>query len=182
MKTRHLIPAVLILASACAAPARRSVTSIPPVVSSAPEPPPPPPPPKVENPNFELVVSEVVQNPSDDGVSYTKVFVDGAEAGKTGVGRKSQTRTLPLRLPAGNHPVRLEQWILPPVGEWTRLPDDQQPRVRFVRVVDGQIARVELRFADGESSYTLDVSHFAAPAPADGALPPPPPPAPSPAP
>ncbi len=157
MKRSRLIPAVLILAAACAAPHPRAVTSVAPVAASPEPPAPPPPPPPVENPNFELTVSEVVQNPGDDGVSYTKVFVDGAEAGETEVGRKSQTRTLSLKLTPGNHPIRLEQWVLPPVGEWTRLPDDEQPRERFVRVEDGQISRLELRFSDGEATYTLDV-------------------------
>ncbi|OYV99560.1 MAG: hypothetical protein B7X11_05315, partial [Acidobacteria bacterium 37-65-4] len=70
----------------------------------------------------------------DDGISFTKVFADGKEVGKTAVGRKSEDRTLKLKLPPGNFLIRLEQWGLPPVGEWTRLDDSLQPRERFVRI------------------------------------------------
>lgn len=122
-------------------------------------------PPEVKDPNFILVVSETVPNPDDDGISYTKVFVDGKEAGKTGVGRKADERTLKLKLPIGNQPVRLEHWVLPGVGEWTRLDDALQPRERFVRVEEGTIARLELRFAEGEASNTLTLSRVPAPAP-----------------
>ena len=118
-------------------------------------------PPEVKNQNFILVVSQTVPNPDDDGVSYTNVFVDGKEAGRTAVGRKSEERTLKLKLAPGNQPVRLEQWILPAVGEWTRVPDAQQPRERFVRVEDGTIVRLELRFADGEASNTVTSSREA---------------------
>ena len=97
-------------------------------------------------------------DPSGDGVSYTKVFVDGHEAGRTAIGRKSEERRLKLKLPPGNQPIRLEQWVLPAVGDWTRLDDAQQPRERFVRVEDGTIARLELRFAEGEASNTLTLS------------------------
>jgi hypothetical protein len=89
------------------------------------------------------------------------VFVDGKEVGKTAVGRKSEDRTLKLKLPPGNQPVRLEQWVLPGVGEWTRLDDSEQPRERFVRIEDGTIARLELKFSDGEASNTLSVSREA---------------------
>ena len=63
-----------------------------------------------------------------------------------------------LKLPLGNQPVRLEQWILPGVGEWIRLDGALQPRERFVRVEDGAIVRLDLRFADGEAANTLSVS------------------------
>jgi hypothetical protein len=86
------------------------------------------------------------------------VIVDGAEAGRTEVGRKSEERTLKLKLPPGNQPIRLEHWILPAVGDWVRLDDGRQPRERFVRIEDGTIARLELRFAEGESSNTLSLS------------------------
>jgi hypothetical protein len=115
-------------------------------------------PPEVKDPNFILVVDETVPNPADDGVSFTKVFVDGKEAGKTAVGRKSEERVLKLKLPVGNQPVRLEHWVLPGVGEWTRLDDSQQPRERFVRIEDGSIARLELRFSEDEASNSLMVS------------------------
>ncbi|MDE2491778.1 MAG: hypothetical protein KGM24_13110 [Elusimicrobia bacterium] len=158
---RAALLAVLALAAACAAP-RTSVVSVAPV-APAPAPPPPPPPPAVVNPNFILTVSELVPTPEDDGVSYTQVFVDGVDAGHTPIGPKSQTRTLPLKLPAGNRLIRLEQWNLPPVGEWTPIPAADQPRRRFVRVEDGKIALVDLRFSLDEDSYTLGIAHEDAP-------------------
>lgn len=146
---------VVLLAAACAGPRG-------PVVSVSPEPAARRGPPEVKDPNFILVVSESVPDPGDDGVSFTKVFVDGKEAGQTVVARNSEERTLKLKLPLGNEPVRLEHWVLPGVGEWTRLDESLQPRERFVRIEDGSVARVELRFSDGEGSNTLTVSREAA--------------------
>ena len=151
--------AVLLLA-ACASPAPKPSVAVAPEradLSSVQEPP------EVKDPNFILVVTESVPNPDDDGVAFTKVFVDGQEAGKTGVGRKSEERTLKLKLPVGNQPLRLEHWFLPPVGEWTRLDDALQPRERFVRIEPATIARLMLRFAEGESSHILTLSRENAP-------------------
>lgn len=145
-------PLLLVLfLAACAAPQSK------PSVPAAQEPP------EVKDPNFVLVVTESVPNPDDDGVSFTKVFMDGREAGKTGVGRKSEEHTLKLKLPVGNQPMRLEHWTLPPVGEWTRLDDALQPRERFVRIEPDSIARLQLRFSEGESSNTLTLSRENAP-------------------
>ncbi|MCR4295509.1 MAG: hypothetical protein NUW21_08240 [Elusimicrobia bacterium] len=120
---------------------------------------------EVRDPNFEAVVLESVPNAEDEGVTFTKIFVDGKEAGATAVGPRSQEKRLRLKLSAGNQPVRLEHWFLPPIGEWTRLPDSLQPRERFVRIEDGEIARLTLRYGpDGAPS--LSVSHERAPAPA----------------
>ncbi|HXS99772.1 MAG TPA: hypothetical protein VN915_03805 [Elusimicrobiota bacterium] len=155
----------LLLAAACGAPRRTSAgaSSLPAVPPVPAERRAPAEPPEVKDPNFILVVNESVPNPDDDGVSYTKIFVDGKEAGKTAVGRKSEERELKLKLPPGNVLIRLEQWILPGVGEWTRLDDSLQPRERFVRIEPGTIARLELRFSDGESYNTLTLSRQAAP-------------------
>jgi hypothetical protein len=153
--------AALLVFGACAAPQKSS---------QAPSPLPVPParrapqePPDVKDPNFILVVTESVPNPDDDGISFTKVFIDGKEAGKTAVGRKSEARTLRLKLPPGNVPMRLEQWVLPGVGEWTRVEDALQPRERFVRVEDGSVVRLELRFSESEASNTLTLSRENAP-------------------
>jgi hypothetical protein len=160
---RSSLPAVLalILFGACAAPQKSSPTApspLPvPAARRAPQEPP-----DVKDPNFILVVSESVPNPDDDGISFTKVFVDGKEAGKTAVGRKSEERTLRLKLPPGNMPMRLEHWVLPGVGEWTRIDDSLQPRERFVRVEDGSVVRLELRFAENEASNTLTLSRESA--------------------
>lgn len=152
---RRFFPLVaVLLAAACVGPRG-------PVVSVAPAPPVRHGPPEVKDPNLILVVSESVPNPDDDGVSFTKVFVDGKEAGQTAVGRKSEERTLRLKLPLGNEPVRLEHWVLPGVGEWTRLDDSLQPRERFVRIEAGSVARLELRFSDGEGANTLTVTREA---------------------
>jgi len=111
---------------------------------------------EVKNPNFEAVVIETVPNAEDEGVTFTKVFIDGKEAGATAVGPRSREKRVRLKLPAGNRPVRLEQWFLPPIGEWTLLPDERQPRERFVRIEDGTIAQVTLRYgADGAPSLAL---------------------------
>jgi len=144
---------LVVLLAACGSPAPR------PSVSDAVLPPPATQePPEVPDPNFILVVTESVPNPDDDGIAFTKVFVDGKEAGKTAVGRKSEERQLKLKLPLGNQPLRLEHWTLPPVGEWTRLDEDLQPRERFVRIEEGTIARLQLRLAEGESSNTLTLT------------------------
>lgn len=158
---RRALPlAAAFLFAACAAPRRTDVSA--PAVPAAPVRRAPQEPPEVKDPNFILAVSETVPNPDDDGVSFTKVFVDGKEAGKTAVGRKSEERTLKLKLPPGNVPVRLEHWFLPAVGEWTRLDDSLQPRERFVRIEDGSIARLELRFSEDEASNTLTLSRLPA--------------------
>ena len=151
---RRLVLAAALLA-ACAAPNDRTASRVG-------EPPPRTAVAAVKDPNFILIVAETVPGTDVDGVSYTKVFVDGREMGKTEVGRKSETRALPLKLSAGNQPVRLEHWILPASGEWTRLDDAFQPRERFVRIEDGTIARLELRFAEGEASNTVTLSREAA--------------------
>jgi hypothetical protein len=157
---RQILFAALILLGACAAPPpRKSVAPGPPPVAPVPAAvSAPAQPAEVKDPNFILVVSETVPNPDEDGISFTKVFVDGQEVGRTAVGRKSEERTLKLKLPVGNQPLHLEQWVLPGVGEWTRVDDALQPRERFVRIEDGSIARLELRFTDGEASNQLILS------------------------
>lgn len=147
----------VLIAAACSGPRQ----------AKFPEPLPPPPPVvvvEVKDPNFELVVVEAVPNADDEGVSFTKIFVDGKEAGKTPVGPRSQERRVRLKLEKGNQPLRLEHWYLPPVGEWTRLDDSQQPRERFVRVDDASIARLTLRYGPGRPP-TLAISREPAPQP-----------------
>lgn len=146
---RRLATALLLALAACSGPKRAEFPAAP-----------PPPPPvavvEVKDANFEAIVIETVPNIDDEGVSFTKVFVDGKEAGKTAVGPRSQGKRVRLKLPAGNQPIRLEHWLLPPIGEWTRLPEAQQPRERFVRIEDGAIAHLTLRYAPGGSpSLTL---------------------------
>jgi hypothetical protein len=104
---------------------------------------------EVKDPNFEAIVVEAVPNADDEGVSFTKIFVDGKESGKTAVGPRSQEKRVRLKLPVGNQPVRLEHWLLPPVGEWTLMPEALQPRERFVRIEEGLIARLTLRYGPG---------------------------------
>ncbi len=139
-----------LLAAACAAP--RQAEPPKPIPSSAPveaiE---------VKDPNFEAVVVEAVPNAEEEGVSFTMIFVDGKMAGKTEVGPRSQEKRVRLKLPAGNQPVRLEHWFLPPVGEWSLIPEAQQPRERFVRIEDGTIARLTLRY-DPAGSPSLALS------------------------
>lgn len=152
----RLLPLVMLL-SDCGGPR----------LAKFPEPPPPPPLVsivEVKDPNFEAVIIEAVPNADDEGVSFTKIFVDGKEAGKTTVGPRSQERRVRLKLPAGNQPVRLEHWFLPSIGEWTVYPESRQARERFVRIEDATIARLTLRYgADGAPSLSL--SRDAAPKP-----------------
>jgi len=139
---RRLTLLAVLLASACAGPRQ----------AEFPTPLPPPPPVvviEVKDPNFEAVIVEAVPNADDEGVSFTKIFVDGKEAGKTPVGPRSQEKRVRLKLPTGNQPVRLEHWFLPSVGEWTILQESLQPRERFVRIEDGTIARLTLRYGPG---------------------------------
>lgn len=153
---RRAFPAALLALSACAAPRPPAPAAVPaPLAEAAP--------PEVKDPNLILTVTESVPNPADDGLSFTKVYADGKEVGRTAAGRKSETRTLKLKLATGNFPVRLEHWALAGVGEWRRLDDALQPRERFVRVEDGSVARLDLRFSDGEAANTLAVSREAAP-------------------
>ena len=154
---RSLPLLAVLIAAACAGPRRAEFPATP-----------PPPPPvavvEMKDPNFEAVIVEAVPNADDEGVSFTKIFIDGKEAGKTSVGPRSQEKRVRLKVPAGNQPVRLEHWFLPPIGEWTRLPEALQPRERFVRVEDGTIARLTLRYGpDGAPS--LAISREAAPTP-----------------
>lgn len=151
---RRWAPWAALLLAACVGPRQ----------AEFPKPPSPPPPVaivEVKDPNFEAVIIETVPNIDDEGVSFTKIFVDGKEAGKTGVGPRSQEKRVRLKLPAGNQPVRLEHWLLPPIGEWTRLPDNQQPRERFVRIEEGTIARLTLRYGP-DGSPTIAISREAA--------------------
>ena len=129
----------VLLAAACAGPKQteRPQTLPPPPHAGTLE---------VKDPNFEAVVVEAVPNADEEGVSFTMIFVDGKMAGKTEVGPRSQEKRVRLKLPAGNQPVRLEHWFLPPVGEWTLLPEALQPRERFVRIEDGTIAHLTLRY------------------------------------
>ena len=154
MRTLPLAVLAVLLAACGGAPKTKP--------SSIPEQPPPPPVVEVPNPNFELVVTETTPNADDEGVSYTAVRVDGEEAGKTAVGPRSQEKILRLRLPSGNRPVKLEHWILPPVGEWTRLPDSRQPRERFVRLEDATLVRLTLRYPVS-GPPTLAIAREAAP-------------------
>lgn len=134
------------LAAACAVP---RTAEFPPVGTHLP-------PVEVKDPNFELVVVETVPNSEDEGVSFTKVFIGGQEVGQTPVGPRSQEKQVRLKFPVGNQPVRLEHWLLLPVGEWTRLPDARQSRERFVRVEDGTLVRLILRYGvDGAPSLHL---------------------------
>jgi hypothetical protein len=160
---KRLTPLLILLAAACATPRGGVADSKPVAVPARPARPLFGETAEVKDPNFVLVVTEAVPDPTDDGISYTKVFVDGREAGRTEVGRKSDEHVLKLKIPVGNQPIRLEQWILPGTGDWTRVDDAFQPRERFVRVEDGAVVRVELHFAEGDGSNTLGISRAPAP-------------------
>lgn len=152
--SRAALPLALLLAAGCGGPGARPSAG-PAEPAGAPVPAPPP---EVADPNFELIVSEIVPGPEQDGLSYTAVYVDGQEAGKTAGSRRSEEKRLRLKLPAGNQPVRLEHWVQDASGAWTKLEDSRQPRERFVRVDPATIARLTLRFSAGAGSHTLTLS------------------------
>lgn len=98
--------------------------------------------------NFTLTVYEVVENPEDESDAYAKVFVDGLEAGQTPSGPKSSEKKWDGVLPTGNRLMRFEYWTLPKAGEWTRAPDELQPREKFFRIEEGLKTQVILKFFD----------------------------------
>ena len=154
---RRLSLLIVLISAACSGPR----------LADFPKPPPPPPLVaivEVKDPNFEVIVIEAVPNADDEGVSFTKVFVDGKESGKTAVGPRSQEKHARLKLFVGNQPVRLEHWFLPPIGEWTLVPGALQPRERFVRIEEGTIARLTLRYPP-EGPPSLSINREAAPKP-----------------
>ncbi|MCX5789302.1 MAG: hypothetical protein NTX64_12465 [Elusimicrobia bacterium] len=114
-----------------------------------------PAPPSGPPPNLEVSLSEVIERADQDGLSYAKVFVDGQPAGQTDTGPRSHEKRWEGRVEPGNHPVRLELWVLRDLGDWTRLSDEDQPRERFVRVEGEGKARLELRrTASGRYDFT----------------------------
>jgi hypothetical protein len=96
--------------------------------------------------NFQLLVDEVVLDPAQEGASYTVAWVDGVEKGRTAAGPRGAQKRLLLKLEPGNRPLHLEHSVQPPGGEFAPLPPTRQPRERFVRVEDGYVTRVFLRF------------------------------------
>lgn len=107
--------------------------------------------------NFEVLVHEAVERPDEEGTSYAKVFIDGAFVGQTTEGPKSVEKFWRGPLAAGNRLLRLEYWVLPGLGEWERLPEDRQPRERFVRVEEGPKTSVRVRFFDKARRNSLQV-------------------------
>ncbi|MBI4424526.1 MAG: hypothetical protein HY554_12400 [Elusimicrobia bacterium] len=101
---------------------------------------------------------EVIQRADQDGLSYAKVFVDGVALGQTSTGARSQEKSWAGRVEPGNHPVRLELWVLPGLGAWERLADAEQPRERFVRVEAASRTRVQVLRRAGEGGYDFSVA------------------------
>lgn len=87
----------------------------------------------------------MIERPELDGLSYAVVFVAGREAGRTAAAPRSRAKSWEGNVEPGNRPLRVEVWVLPGLGEWERLGDDEQPRERFVRVEAGARTLVELR-------------------------------------
>lgn len=96
--------------------------------------------------NFQLLVDEVVLDPAQAGASYTVVWIDGVEAGRTAAGPRGPQKRLLLRLKPGNRLVHLEHFTQPPGGDFAPLSPDRQPRERFARVEDGHVTRAYLRW------------------------------------
>ena len=108
--------------------------------------------------NFVLVVSEAIGSPDEDLGSYTKVFLDGQEFGRTPVGPKSQEKEWGGKLDVGNHLFRFEKWDLPAVGDWGLLDAQWQPPERFIRVEPGQRTVVRLKFYDSGHGHSLQIA------------------------
>lgn len=139
MRRALLLAAVL---AGCAAP--RSAGT-----GAGPVPPPPVPAAGGVSPseaNFQLLVDEVVLDPSQAGASYTVVWVDGKEAGRTDSGPRGPQKRLLLKLKPGNRLLHLEHFTQPPGGDFAPFPADRQPRERFARVEDGFVTRAYLRW------------------------------------
>ncbi|MBI5624447.1 MAG: hypothetical protein HY924_11770 [Elusimicrobia bacterium] len=121
-------------------------------------PPAPEPPKAVAEVNFELTAVEVVESAEEDAVGLVKVFVDNELAGQTQAGPRSSERRWLGALAPGNRLLRLEQWAAGPTGDPQLLPEELQPRERFVRVEEGFRTRVLVRFTDGGRKSTIQVS------------------------
>ena len=132
---RRLLPALLMLAAACGGPRKAAAPGAEPAPVGV----------GASEANFQLVVNETVLDPTEEGASYTAVFVDGAQAGRTAPGARGAEKRLLLKLAPGNRLLRLDHRLLPPVGEWAPAPADRQPRERFVRVEEGFVTRAFLR-------------------------------------
>lgn len=124
---------------------------------ASPPPAPPAPPPVASPPNLEIRVSEVIERADLDGLSYAAVFIDGVAAGQTNIAARSQEKAWSAAVEPMNHAVRVELWILPGTGEWSRLEDEQQPRERFVRAEGGTRAILVLR-RHPSGRYDFDVT------------------------
>lgn len=107
--------------------------------------------------NFEVVIHEAVERPDEEGTAYAQVFIDGTLLGQTPAGPKSTEKSWRGPVAPGNRLLRLEYWVLPGLGSWERLPDDHQPRERFVRVEDGHRIKVSVRFFDKARRNTIQV-------------------------
>ena len=98
--------------------------------------------------NFSVTTYEVIEKSEDDGTAYLKIFIDGAAAGQTDSGPRSQVKRWEGAVPAGNRPVRFEYWIMKSTSEWSPLGEDHAPRERFMRVEEGVRTKVEVKFFD----------------------------------
>lgn len=137
---------LFLLLSACARP-RPSVPQPPPLSPGAPQ-----------EANFVVKIDEIVEKAEEEGSSYANVFVDGAQAGQTSMGPKSREKRWEGALPVGNRLVRIEYWVLPGLADWARLPDQYQPRERFVRVEPGKRTIMAVRFHDKARRHSVNVS------------------------
>lgn len=135
MRALFLLAALALAGCASPGPAPSSAPDAPAALSVSPE-----------EANFQLVVAETVLDPADEASSYTVAFVDGEEAGRSAAGPRGSEKRLLLRLEPGNRLLRLEHWTQAPGGDWAALDPERQPRERFVRVEEGFVTRVFLRF------------------------------------
>jgi len=119
---------------------------------------PPPLPPVPPSADLVVFAYEVVQSEDEDGISSSRIYVDGNFAGRTESGRKSEEKRWFGWFPPGNHLIRLERWLLPRVGPWVQADGAEQPAERFFRINPGERLIIRLKYYDGGRRYAYEVS------------------------
>lgn len=140
------------------APTAAAVPVLAPTDGRAPQDPAAPP-----DPNFILTVTNTVTSAEEDGASYAKVVVDGAEAGKTATAPSSEPRVFKIKLPEGNRLIRVEYWLRDSTGSWKAADAALEPRERFARVVAGFVTNVDVHFGSDGAVGTMNINRVGAP-------------------
>lgn len=108
--------------------------------------------------NIEVVEYEVVQDPKQEGISATCIYLGGELLGQTAAGLRSREKIWEGRLPPGNHLLKFQRWFFPGNHLWLKDNAAFQPRKRFIRVKEGSKTRVVLKYYAGGKKYSFQVS------------------------